>query len=624
MRFHTYGPPPVAVTSADQVEPLVRRCLDAKMLGVDTETLGLFDKKKYGSNLTDQLVVCGLCPGEDTRILVPRRWVTSFREVLESEHIVKAAHNITFDAHRFANMGIKLGGPWCDSLHLDWMADEDTRENRHKLDHCMLDYFDIALGSYRDLFGRADPREFKPGHPQWEQYLDYATLDPWAHLKLAKYLLGYLAEWEIEPGWSLEDHYWDIEEGQIKALWDMERTGIVLDEGAAEEVSRKLQLVLDEKSAELSVMCGRIINPGSTQQVVEYFFDAEKGLGIEPLAYTGTGAPQADEKVLKKLRSMGYEEAQVILDFRSAQKMKGTYADGLRNRLHTDGRVHTTYRTTMLTGRLSSADPNLQNVPSGEDDIHGFRTMFVATPGYKLIINDYSQLEMCVLAHIAGEKSMADAIGNGMDMHCFVAASMYGYEYDFFFQKAKAEKDPEFVTMRSDAKAIGFGILYGKGAYSLARDFKITEGEAQAKIDKFLNTFPGVRDYIAESHAMAKELGYVMTITGRPRRLSAIYSQDFRTRKEAERQAQNSVIQGSAADIVKKALVLLHQDARLKALGFRLLLQVHDEIIGEAPEENAEESARIVQQYMEDPFIVPLDVRLSAKPDICDNWKEAK
>mgnify|MGYP001613978796 CR=1 FL=1 len=634
MRFVTDIPQPTYVDTPERVERAVRHCMAASMLGTDTETLGKWkneDTKKAHHNMNDQVVVMGLSPDEETRYLVPRVWLNAFRPVLECEKVPKALHNAKFDMHRFANAGIALRGPIADGLVMDWLLDEDTRENRHGLKECGRDFFHIPMREYNDLFGKEDPNKIsRPDHPLFEKYLDYSSLDPWVSRRLVLHHAEKLSQVQVWEGqaWSLKDHYWDIEEPQINCLWEMERSGVTIDTGHLDGVSRALADEMGQIAYELNRIVGEPINPNSVPQVQALFFEK---MGLPVRKKTDSGAPAADEEVLSYFANqMQVKEAQLILDYRGASKMKGTYADGLAKRVWRDGRVHTTYNPTKVTGRLSSSDPNLQNLPHPDWDTHCIRAAFVPDgSGQSLICVDYSQLEMRVLACASGDPKMADAIRSGLDMHTFAASQALGITYTEAEARKKA-KDKDFSAMRTGMKRVGFGIVFGAQAPTISNQLSgelkrpVSREEAQEYIDRYLGIFPGIRQYMDTYIATAKVKGYVQTVGGRFRRLSRIRSHRFRERSEAERQAINAPIQGSAADIVKKAMVACWMDDYLRSLGWTLRMQIHDELVFNGPDETAVEASQVIQAYMEHPFTEDLVVPLTATPLIVKTWFDAK
>jgi DNA polymerase-1 len=661
MRFQQLAPPALYVGTPDDIDSCIRRCLDSDLLGVDTETLGLLKNPDTGrkyDKMTDRVVVMGLAPCDETRFLVPARYVHHFKEVLEDESVPKALANVKFDAHRFMNSaGIRLKGPWADTVHLDFLVDEDTRENKHGLKPCAWDYFKIPMLEYKELFGTVDPRALGVDHPLWPKYLDYSSLDPWVTRKLARLLLeklGNIYVWSShnqdaltreEMDYTLRDLYWDTEEPQLKALWELERRGIFIDRRLLEEIEASLQAEMDDVARRLNQLVGYPIKPNSGQQIGKLLFE-EKGL--PPRGLTPSGRYKTDEAVLKYFAHGEYqiEECALILQYKKASKLKGTYAQGLLKWVHTDGRIHTSYSATKTTGRLGSSQPNLQNVPRPDNDPHGIRGAFIPRQGNVFIVSDYAQLEMRIMAYAAwtyGDDTMLNCIrGNldaldgdfegveTLDMHSFTASKMMGVPYKEFI-RLKEEGDPVAKALRSAAKSVGFGIIYGITKWKLSEQLSealgryVSEDEAQGYIHMYLETFPGVDIYMKETQAHARIHGYVQTLAGRFRRLSKIKSRNQGVRGHAMRQAINAPIQGSAADIVKRAMLLCNDDVYLRdELGFLLLHQVHDELIFEGPEENAAEAVEIIRNYMEHPFKKDLPVPLLAEPSIVRSWKEAK
>lgn len=631
----------------EKVEACIKHCMQAVLfLGVDTETLGLV-KNEDGSkryNMTDEVVVMGLSPDDDTRYLVPRKYLHFFKPVLESD-IPKALSNVKFDAHRILNScGSKLLGRWADTVHMDFLIDEDTRENHHGLKDCMQDYFDFPMMDYKQLFGTLDPRHIVPGHPLWEKYLDYASLDPWATRILAILQLEKLREihaWEAvddQPAYTYEQMYWDTEELQIKALFNMERRGIHVNKKTLEDIGTKLTLRMAELAKEINALVGYPINPNSTQQIGDFFFNKEVTYSLPtgpmkkpkytPLSFTEKKRePQVDDVLFKHL-ALGKAQdpvAKLVMEYKECSKLNGTYVEGLLKFLYKDGRIHTSYSTTKTTGRLGSSEPNLQNIPRPDTDPHGIRGAFQPEPGNAFIIGDYSQLEMRILADMSGDPVMIGAIQNGMDMHSFTASKVLNKPYDDFVKAVKA-KEKWAKDARTAFKKTGFGIVYGITKMALSEQLSqelgryVSPDEAQGYINQYLDTFPGVRAYIMRMHAMAKSKGYVQTMCGRFRRLSKAKYGKGHERGHAERQAQNAPIQGSAADIVKRAMIMIEADEYLKELGWVLLHQIHDELILEGPEATADEALEIVKYYMENPINPPLVVPLTADPKKAYSW----
>ena len=623
MKFVLGVPAPTYVDTPEKVEEAIQRCRASSALAVDTETLG---KPPKVPCFKDQVLYMGLSPDEEARYFVPRSHIRHFRDLLGDPNIVKCFHNFKFDAYRLWRAGIDIRGPLMDSWIMDWLLDEDTRENRHKLDDCSKDYFDIPMAKYKSIMRKNDPREVKPGHEIWEQFLDYGSLDAWVTRKLCLYLADLLSKVDVwgDGSLSLLDHYWDIEEDQIKTLFEMEKRGIRVNAEYLENVSGLLEHQMNEHAANICRLVGHVVNPNSPKQVAALLFTE---MGLTPIAKTNTGAPSCDERSLNHFATQGVAVCKELVAYRKAGKILGTYARGMLKWVDVAGNIHTSYSPVAVTGRLTSGSPNLQNIP--RNDEYGIKAAFVADPGCKLIVVDYAQLEMRIMAHFSQDQAMIDCFNGGYDMHSYTAALMMGIPYGDFMEK-KEVGDEHAKTIRQAAKAVGFGILYCNGAPKLSETLSeslgkdVSVGEAQKYMDDYLGSFPNIGVQIEAFKRHAKKHGYVQTLCGRFRRLSKIRSRNWSERGSAERQAVNSPIQGTAADIVKKSMIRCEQDAKLAELGCTLRLQVHDELVFNCPKDTAEEAAKIIQEYMENPFIVPIDVPLPAEPSIVDNWKEAK
>ncbi len=624
MKFTTEGrnlPASTYLHDSSMLEPAIRRCNASKLLGVDTETLG----KKY-TNMTDQVVVMTLCPDDQTRFFVPRKFMKYFKAPLENPRSTKALTNVKFDAHRLMNTaGIELKGRWADTVMMDFLYDEDTRENKHGLKPTAYDHLDLPMREYNDLFGKTPLLDIQPGHELWDLFLEYATKDAWASRELVKFYekeLSAIQLWE-DDDWSMWDHYWDIEGPQLQTLWRMERRGIRIDVDYTTSLQDEFAEEMQEAARTLSNLAGKPINPGSTKQVAALLFG---DMGLKVIKQTPGGEPSVDRSVLDHYSGKGVEEAKLIQRYKKAEKNRG-FCKGLAEKRHTDGHIHTEYSATKLTGRLSSRTPNLQQIPARDPAGNRIRAAFIADPGMVLIGADYSQLEFRVAAFAGNDVGMIEAIKKGLDMHCDTAAKMYNVPYEEMFDKAKIQALPEWKEKRDTAKAIGFGVLYGKTKYGLAREWNCSEAEAQKFIDMFFKARPGLAQYVASTQADAKRDGFVRTLSGRRRRFSILKKKGASRGdiNRALRQAINAPIQGSAADIVKKAMVTIDSDEYLtRELGVQLLLQVHDELIMQCPEETAEEALPAIQSYMENPFMDPLPVPLEAKPTIVQNWRELK
>lgn len=405
-----------------------------------------------------------------------------------------------------------------------------------------------------------------------------------------------------------EELYYNVELPLVEVLASMQKCGILIDKQQLEQFSRELSVRIDELVSGIYEACGEEFNINSPKQLGVILFEK---LGIKAPKKTKTGY-STNAEVLEKIRHL-HPAVDMILEYRKLMKLKSTYCDGLMAVINPEtGRIHSVFNQTVtVTGRISSTEPNMQNIPTRTELGSHIRKMFVAKPGCVLLDADYSQIELRVLAHIAKDEVMISAFKNGEDIHRVTASQILGIA-------------PEEVTkeQRSAAKAVNFGIVYGIGEYSLSQDLKISVKEAKAYISGYLEKYSGVKRYMEEIKASAREKGYVKTMMNRIRYIPEINSQNFITRSFGERVALNTPIQGSAADIIKLAMVRIYE--RLKKGGFqsKLILQVHDELIIEAPVSEKEEVAKILTEEMESAaaLSVPLLVDMSEG----SNWYDAK
>lgn len=403
-----------------------------------------------------------------------------------------------------------------------------------------------------------------------------------------------------------EKLYFDIELPLCQVLAEMERAGFLVDRKALADFGESLTAGIDALQRGIWELAGHEFNINSPKQLGEVLFDE---LMLPAGKKTKTGwSTNADilEKLIGKHPIIGD-----ILEYRMLTKLKSTYADGLLKVISADGRIHTNFRMTVTaTGRLSSTEPNLQNIPVRRELGAQIRRMFVAAPGCVLVDADYSQIELRLLAHISGDETMQNAFKSGEDIHAVTASQVFGLPL--------AEVTP---AQRSSAKAVNFGIVYGISAFSLAQDIKVSPAEARAYIDAYMQKYHGVREYMDRVIAEAKERGYVETLFGRRRPVPELKASNFNTRSFGERVARNMPIQGTAADIIKLAMVNVRRRLRAEGLDARLILQVHDELIAECPEREAERVAALLEEEME--RAVTLSVPLTAEAHSGHSWAEA-
>jgi len=401
--------------------------------------------------------------------------------------------------------------------------------------------------------------------------------------------------------------YYDLELPLCEVLASMEHIGMKVDASSLSAFSGMLAERIEQSQRAVYLYAGYEFNINSTKMLGEVLFEK---LGLPPVKKTKSGY-STDIEVLEKLRGK-HPIIEEIIEYRQLTKLKSTYADGLLKVIGCDGRIHTKFNMmATATGRLSSTDPNLQNIPIRQDLGSEIRKMFVAEEGYLLVDADYSQIELRVLAHIANDPAMIEAFKNGMDIHTITASQVFGVTV--------GEVTPE---LRRRAKAVNFGIVYGISDFSLAEDIGVTRAEARYYIDSYLTHYSGIREYMRNVVENARETGYVRTIMHRLRYLPELKSKNFNIRSFGERAAMNTPIQGSAADIIKMAMLRVHRRFRKEGLRSRLVLQVHDELVVEAPEEESELAARILKEEMEN--VAELRLPLVAEVSSGKTWYDAK
>jgi DNA polymerase I len=407
--------------------------------------------------------------------------------------------------------------------------------------------------------------------------------------------------------------YQTLERPMAAVIAQMEQAGVLVDVRILKQLSSKFAERMLEYEKKAHELAGEEFNIASPKQIGEILFGK---LGLPGGKKTAKGAWSTDAEVLEGLAVQGVEIARSILDHRSLAKLKGTYTDALQEAVNAKtGRIHTSYSlAATTTGRLSSNEPNLQNIPIRSEDGRKIRTAFIAAEGSKLISADYSQIELRLLAHIADLPSMKQAFADGIDIHALTASEMFGVPVK--------DMDP---MVRRRAKAINFGIIYGISAFGLANQLGISRREAKDYIDSYFQKFPGIRAYMDDTIAKAKAQGFVETIFGRKTHVPGIASKNGAQRSYAERQAINAPIQGSAADVIRRAMIRMPDALRVGGSSAKMLLQVHDELIFECPDSEVEKTCALVSQVMEEACapVMQLSVPLVVEAKAGMNWDEA-
>ena len=526
------------------------------------------------------------------------------KPLCEDPAILKIGHNLKYDFHVLArpeNGAVRLS-PVDDTMCMSYVLDTG-RVPRHNMDLLADHWLGHKTIKYEDVCGKGKSQiRFDQLSP--EAALDYAAEDADITLRLWHMFKPRLAREGVSSV------YERLERPLISVLSDMESEGIAIDDGFLRRLSNDFATRIVSLEDEIHNLAGASFNVASPKQLGEILFEK---MGLEGGKKSKTGAYSTGAEVLEELASQDVPIAKKVLDFRQLSKLKSTYTDALVASLHPQThRIHTSYSMVgASTGRLSSSDPNLQNIPIRTQEGRQIREAFIAKEGYSLISADYSQIELRLVAHVAGEQSMLTAFQQEIDIHSQTASEVFGVPL--------ADMDGE---TRRKAKAINFGIIYGISGFGLARQLSIPRGEAQDYIKAYFARFPGIQSYMEETKIKAREDKFVETLFGRRIYIGDIAAANPAMRQFAERQAINAPIQGSAADIIKRAMIAMPQAIADSGLDIKMLLQVHDELIFEVPDGQAEHASQLIRQVMESAHegVLSLDVPLVAEAGIAKNW----
>ena len=523
------------------------------------------------------------------------------RPLLENKAINKIGHNLKYDRNVLLNHNIRLSGIRYDSMLESYVL--DSTATRHNMDAVALKYLGHTNIKFEEVAGKG-VNQLTFNQVPLETAAPYAAEDADITLQL------HAAMWpQLSAQPALEKIYNEIELPLVTVLSDMERAGVVIDTAMlaqqGDELARRISALEQEAHKE----AGQPFNLGSPKQIQELLYDK---LQLPVLAKTPKGAPSTAESVLQEL-ALDYPLPRLILEYRSFSKLKSTYTDKLPQQVCPQtGRVHTSYHQAVAaTGRLSSSDPNLQNIPVRTEEGRRIRQAFVARPGYLLLAADYSQIELRIMAHLSSDAGLLQAFSAGEDVHRATAAEVFGVV-------------PEAVTsdQRRSAKAINFGLMYGMSAFGLAKQLGIARGAAQEYIDLYFARYPGVRAYMEATREQAREQGYVETVFGRRLYLPDIKARNGQRRAAAERTAINAPMQGTAADIIKRAMIDLHAWlATDTGLDLTMIMQVHDELVFEVAEADIDAAKAPIRARMNG--AAELKVPLVVDIGVGSNWDEA-
>jgi DNA polymerase I len=518
---------------------------------------------------------------------------------LESDRHPKLGQNLKYDAHVLANHGITLGGIVEDTLLESYVLESDKS---HDMDSLAMRHLGVKTIPYTEVCGKG-AKQIGFDEVAVDRATEYAAEDADITLRLHCRFAGQLAR---EP--QLAALYRDIELPTLQVLFEMERTGVLIDPFLLSQHSEELGRRLHDLELEAQSLAGQPFNLGSPKQLGEILFGK---LGLPVVKKTATGQPSTDEDVLTQLAD-DYPLPKLLLEHRGLAKLKSTYADKLPRMVNAKtGRVHTSFsQATAVTGRLSSSDPNLQNIPIRTPEGRRIRAAFIAPRDHVIVSADYSQIELRIMAHLSNDARLLEAFAQGEDVHRATASEVFG-------------APPAEVTseQRRYAKVINFGLIYGMSAHGLAKNLGIERGAAQGWIDRYFARYPGVADYMERIKAEAKDKGYVETVFGRRLYLPDIRAQQVGRRQGAERAAINAPMQGTAADLIKMAMIAVQGWLKAEGLKSRLVLQVHDELVLEVPNAELERIRTELPGLMGG--VAELKVPLLVEVGAGDNWDEA-
>jgi len=596
------------VFKEEQFTAWVEKLKQAKLFAFDTETTSL-------SYMDAEIVGVSFCiePGKAAYVPVAHDYpdapdqlsrdyvLGTLKPILESPSSIKVGQHIKYDKNVLANYDITLNGIGFDTMLESYMLNSTAQ--RHDMDSLALAYLGHKTIHFEDIAGKG-AKQLTFNQINLDEAGPYAAEDADITLRL------HHAIWEkLEPIDSLKRLLIDVEVPLACVLSRMEQQGVLIDSQQLSQQSQDLATRIAELEKEVHEEAGETFNLGSTKQLQHILFEK---MSLPIIKKTPKGAPSTSEDVLQEL-ALEYPLPQKIMEYRGLTKLKNTYTDKLPKMInHRTGRVHTSYHQAVTaTGRLSSTDPNLQNIPIRNEAGRRVRQAFVPRKGNKIVAADYSQIELRIMAHLSKDKGLLDAFANGKDIHKATAAEVFGIALD-----------DVTTQQRRSAKAINFGLIYGMSAFGLAKQLNIPRNEAQKYMDLYFERYPGVLDYMDSTRESAKEKGYVETVFGRRLYLPDIKASNGARRKGAERAAINAPMQGTAADVIKMAMIKVDDwIAKNASDDVTMMMQVHDELVFEIKEDKIDDYVSTIKTLMESAATlnVPLDVEVG----IGENWDEA-
>ncbi|MGQ0286353.1 DNA polymerase I [Pasteurellaceae bacterium 22721_9_1] len=559
-------------------------------VAIEQEQTDLFDEVPETTEMQWQL-----CPNQLDKTLC----LNLLKPLLENPDIQKIGQNIKYDLTIFANNGIELQGVAFDTMLESYVLDST---GRHNMDDLAARYLGYQTISFETLAGKGK-NQLTFDKIDLAQAAEYAAEDADITMKLHQTL------WQdIEQSAELVELYQNIELPLVEVLSRIERNGVLINNQALEQQSQEIAQRLTALEQEVHQLAGETFNLASTKQLQEILFEK---LALPVIAKTPKGAPSTNEEVLEELAQQGHEVPKLLMEHRGLAKLKSTYTDKLPQMCNAKtGRVHTSYHQAVTTtGRLSSSDPNLQNIPIRNEEGRRIRQAFVAREGYSIIAADYSQIELRIMAHLSNDAGLTQAFNEGKDIHRATAAEIFGIP----LEDVSSEQ-------RRSAKAINFGLIYGMSAFGLSRQLGISRADATKYMNLYFQRYPNVQHFMTDIQEKAKAQGYVETLFGRRLYLPEINSSNAIRRKAAERVAINAPMQGSAADIIKQAMIAIDKEIAQDP-DIYMIMQVHDELVFEVRSEKIAQYSQLIKSCMES--AAKLSVPLIVDVGVGQNWDEA-
>lgn len=594
------------ITTPEQLDEWLAKINSADIISFDTETTGLdpLVSKIVGLSLSVKAGEAAYLPLTHDYFDAPEQLdlkatLATLKPILENPDIKKVGQNLKYDKHILENHGIQLNGIAHDTMLQSYVLES---HRTHNMDDLAMRHLGLETIRFEDVAGKG-AKQVPFNQVTVETASDYAAEDADITLQLHQTLLPHITKDE-----KLNYIYSEIEMPSMEVLYTIERNGVLIDANMLNKQSNEIGMRLVELENKAYELADQKFNLASPNQLQEILFDK---LGIKPLKKTPSGKPSTNEDVLQEL-ALDHPLPKVLLEYRGLAKLKSTYTDKLPKMINQEtGRVHTSYNQAVaITGRLASSDPNLQNIPVRTAEGRRIREAFIAPEGSHIVSADYSQIELRIMAHLSKDEGMLKAFANNEDIHRATAAEVFGVEKD----KVESEQ-------RRFAKVINFGLIYGMSAFGLAQNLNIERSAAASYIERYFARYPGVRQYMDDTRESAKENGYVETYFGRRLWVPEINSSNGTRRAGAERAAINAPMQGTAADLIKLAMIAVQNWLDNEGLQTKLIMQVHDELVLEVPDGELELVKQKLPEFMQN--VATLDVPLLAEVGVSNNWEGA-